>query len=285
MNIDKSLEIMNINLKDLYSMDSNKLKKIYHQRALKLHPDKGGSNSEFKELQEAYDYLNIMVELNECNNPLYEKYINTLETSNIINKIKKYILKYVNNISLSYINNCNDRELNNIEKILDFYKDKIPVNIYNKINEIIINNTRDNLENFILKPSLQDLFENKIYRLNYKSEIFNVPLWHSELYYDTKDKNEICIKCLPNLSPYIDIDYENNIHICVFENINNIFKNQHVNVVITEKIIYKINSCDINFQPVQQIVLKNKGISKISGTNIYDTKIKSNIVVTLNICQ
>ena len=285
MNIDKSLEIMNINLKDLYSIDSNKLKKIYHQRALKLHPDKGGTNSEFKELQEAYDYLNIMVELNEYNNPLYEKYINTLETSNIINKIKKYILKYVNNISLSYINNCNDRELNNIEKILDFYKDKIPVNIYNKINEIITNNTKDNIESFILKPSLQDLFENKIYRLNYKSEIFNVPLWHSELYYDTKDKNEICIKCLPNLSPYIDIDYENNIHICVFENINNIFKNQYVNVVITEKTIYKINSCDINFQPVQQIVLKNKGISKISGTNIYDTKIKSNIVVTLNISQ
>lgn len=284
MNIDLAIKIMNIEKKELYLLDNSKLKKIYHQRALVLHPDKGGSNEEFKQLTEAYDYLNIMVELNEYNTSPYENYVKSckdnFEYSNVINKLKTYIFKYINSISVSYINECDDKQIHNIEKILEYYKDKIPQSVYNKI--INVMKTNDNCKEFILKPSLDDLLENKIYRFNYNNEIFNVPLWHSELYYDTKDNNEICIKCLPDLSPFIDIDSENNIHIYVFEKIYNIFKNQYLEVKLTNNFIYKINSSEINILPSQQIILKNKGISKIYGNNIYDTKHKSNIIITLN---
>lgn len=284
MNIDIATKIMNIEKKDLYLIDNSKLKKIYHQRALILHPDKGGSNEEFKQLSEAYDYLNIMVELNEYNTSPYENYLKScsdnFEYSNVINKLKKYVFKYINSISVSYINECDDKQIENIEQILHFYKDKIPQSVYNKI--INVMKTNNNCKEFILKPSLDDLLNNKIYRFNYNSEIFNVPLWHSELYYDTKDNNEICIKCLPDLSPFIDIDTENNIHIYVFENIYTIFKNQYLEIKLTNDISYRVNADEINFIPSQKIILKNKGISKIYGNNIYDTKQKSNIIVTLN---
>ena len=285
MNIDLAIEIMNIEKKDLYSLDNSKLKKIYHQRALILHPDKGGSNEQFKRLSEAYDYLNIMIELNEYNTSPYENYLKScsdnFEYSTLINKLKKYVFKYINSISLSYINECDDKQMENIEKILEYYKDKIPQSVYNKIINVMTSNKTH--KEFILKPSLNDLLENKIYRFNYNNEIFNVPLWHSELYYDTKDNNEICIKCLPDLSPFIDIDTENNIHIYVFEKIQTIFKNQYLEIKLTDSCIYRIDSDEINFLPSQQIILKNKGISKIYGNNIYDTKQKSNIIVTLNI--
>ena len=283
MNINLALNIMNINKKDLYLLDNTKLKKIYHTRALTLHPDKGGTNEEFKLLSEAYDYLNIMVELNEYNTSPYENYVKScsdnFEYSNVVNKMKTYVFKYINSISESFINECDDTQLGNIEQILEYYKDKIPQSVYNKISSVMKTN---NCKEFILNPSLNDLFENKIYRFNYNNEIFNVPLWHSELYYNTKDNNEICIKCLPDLSPFIDIDTDNNINIYVFENINTIFKNQYLEVKLNENKVYRVNADEINFVPCQIIILKNKGISKIYGNNIYDTNKKSNIIVTLN---
>ena len=285
MNTDKALKIMNINKHTLYSLDHVILKKKYHQLALKLHPDKGGTNNEFRQLQEAYDYLNIMVELNTFNTSPYENYINNSSTNfeykYVINKLKKYIFKYIKSVSMSYINECDDKQFENLEKILEYYKDKIPPSVYNKI--ISTMNTSNNCKNFILKPTIDDLLENKIYRLNYNNEIFNVPLWHSELYYDTKDNDEICVKCIPELNPFIDIDSDNNIHIYIFENINTLFKNQYIDIQLSDNFTYKIHARDITILPCQKIILKNKGITKISNKNLYDTNYKSDIIVTLNI--
>lgn len=285
MNTDVALKIMNIDKNELYSLDHIKLKKKYHYCALKVHPDKGGTNDDFRQLQEAYDYLNIMVELNTFNTSPYENYINNSSTSfeykDVINKLKKYIFKYINSISLSYINECDDKQLENIEKILEYYKNKIPASVYNKI--INIMNIPSVCKTFILKPTLDDLLENKIYRFNYNNEIFNVPLWHNELYYDTTDKSEICIKCIPELTPFIDIDSDNNIHIYIFENVNTLFKNQYIDVYLTDNFKYKIYARDITILPSQKIILKNKGITKISNKTLYDTTYKSDIIVTLNI--
>lgn len=285
MNTDKALEIMNINKNDLYSLDHGILKKKYHQLALKLHPDKGGSNDKFRQLQEAYDYLNIMVELNTFNKSPYENYINNSSTNfeykDVINKLKKYIFKYINSVSMSYINECDDKQIGNLEKILEYYKHKIPPSVYNKIISTI--NTTNECKTFILKPTIDDLLENKIYRLNYNNEIFNVPLWHSELYYDTKNTDEICVKCIPELNPFIDIDSDNNIHIYIFENINTLFKNQYIDIQLSDNFTYKIHARDITILPSQKIILKNKGITKISNKNLYDTNYKSDIIVTLNI--
>ncbi len=273
MNMNEALHIMKLNQDDLILLDSVKLKKKYHQCALLYHPDKGGSNEEFKKLQEAYDYLNVIIEFHN-----YKK-----ENTNIYDKIQKYIFKYINSISLAYIDECDNKQIKNMEKILEFYKSKIPTNIYDKIKNMLKPYNNNDNKTFVLKPSLDDLFENKIYRFNYKNEIFNVPLWHCELYYDTNTNEEICIKCCPELNPYIDIDSENNIQIFLFEEAATIFKNQYVDVKITEKISYKIYASDISFLPSQTIILKNKGISKISNLNTYDTKNISDIIVILNI--
>ncbi len=285
MNIEKAIEIMKIEKNDLKTIDSLKLKKIYHTRALKLHPDKGGSDDDFKELQEAYDFLNIIIDLNDykSSDNNYENYFNMYKMDeNLFDKLKYYIFKYVNKVSLSYIDECDPKQINNLEKILDFYKGKIPFGVYNKIAEIINNNKKSD-KSFTLNPSINDLFENKIYRFNYNSEIFNVPLWHSELYYDTNTKEEICINCIPQLHPFVDIDSENNIHVFIFEKLSTIFKQQYFDVKLSDKINFRIFSNEINLLPSQQIILKNKGISKITGTNIYDTKYKSNIIINLNI--
>ena len=276
--MNKALDIMNLNYLDLNNMTNIQLKKIYHKQALIFHPDKGGSCEKFKELQEAFEYLSILIDLNS-----YEKNddFENIKDKNIIEKIQKYIMKYINNLSFNYLNECNTSQLNTIELILNFYKNKIPENIYNKIANIL--NSKNNSKDLILTPSLDDLFDDKIFRLNYENEIFNVPLWHSELYYDTKNNKEICIKCIPILPESIEIDNNNNIHIHLLKNKDEIFINQYCNMQLTEKINFKIHSHEINFMPIQTIILKNNGISKISNANIYDNKVKSDIIITLQL--
>jgi len=274
MNIDNALFIMNISKDELYNIDNVDLKKIYHKQALKIHPDKGGSNKEFQDLQEAYDYLNIIIELN---NTTQDREYNTTD---IINNFKKYIYKYVNSVSVSYIDECDIKQLNSLETILNHYKGKIPSSIYNKISKIIKKNS--NTE-FILEPTLNDLVNDKIYRFSYNDEIFNVPLWHSEMYYDTVNNIEICIKCIPKLPGYIDIDCDNNVHIFIKKSINDVFLNQLIKFNLTDTKIITVESKNISFLPYQEIIIPRSGISKINNSNIYNTSFKSNIILHLSL--
>ena len=98
-----------------------------------------------------------------------------------------------------------------------------------------------------------------------------------------KNNKEICIKCIPILPESIEIDNNNNIHIHLLKNKDEIFINQYCNMQLTEKINFKIHSHEINFMPIQTIILKNNGISKISNANIYDNKVKSDIIITLQL--
>lgn len=274
MNIEIALNIMNITNDELYNMDTIQLKKIYYKQALKTHPDKGGSNEEFKKLQEAYDYLTIIIELN---NTTQDREYNTKD---IINNFKQYIYKYVNSVSLSYLDECDKKQLNSLEIILNHYKDKIPTSIYNKIYKIV---KKDSNNEFILEPTIDELVNDKIYRFHYNNEIFNVPLWHSEMYYDTITNIEICIKCIPNLPEFIDIDCDNNIHIFIKKNIKDIFINQYIKFNLTDTKVITVDSKDISFLPSQEIIIPRIGISKINNSNIYNTSVKSNIILHLTL--
>lgn len=54
MNLAKAMNILDLTQ---IPQDLNELRKKYYQKAKNLHPDKGGSNSEFNQLKEAYDFL------------------------------------------------------------------------------------------------------------------------------------------------------------------------------------------------------------------------------------
>lgn len=275
MDMNKALKIMNLTEDELLNLTLDKLKKIYHKNALIYHPDKGGTDEEFKELQEANEYLVVIIELNNSKNCNENQ-------ENLFHNISKTLFNYISSLSFSYINDCDNKEVDNIEKILDHYKDKIPEALYLKITKILKKFDTNN-DHIILKPTLDELLENKIYRLNYHNEIFNVPLWHSELYYDTNNNNEICVKCIPDLPVHIDIDMNNNLLIYLIENKDKIFKDQYLNVKLTSNYEIKIFTNEINLLPIQTILIKNKGISKILNSNIYDTKIKSDLIITLQL--
>ena len=62
MDLIQSMKILNITKNDLYSLNEAKLKKIFQNKALKMHPDKGGTSKDFINLKSARDNIQIVLE-------------------------------------------------------------------------------------------------------------------------------------------------------------------------------------------------------------------------------
>ena len=142
-------------------------------------------------------------------------------------------------------------------------------------------------EVFILNPSIDDLFENNLYKLDVNNKIYIVPLWHNELYFDGVD-GEIIVKCNPELPDNIYIDTNNNIvvNICI-ELRNTLLASPEVLFFIGKK-QFAIPMDKITIQRNQTIILKEKGISKIQYgdsmiSNMYNVNNKSDIFVNLTL--
>jgi hypothetical protein len=142
-------------------------------------------------------------------------------------------------------------------------------------------------EVFILNPSIDDLFENNLYKLDVNNNIYIVPLWHNELYFDGVD-GEIIVKCNPELPDNLYIDTNNNIiiNLCI-ELTNALLASQDVLFTIGKK-QFAIPTDKITIQRNQTIVLKEKGISKIQYgdsmiTNMYNVNNKADIFVNLTL--
>ena len=135
------------------------------------------------------------------------------------------------------------------------------------------------------------MFENNLYRLTENEQTYIVPLWHHELVYDSIDENgeiiELIVKCVPLLPENVRIDSYNNIHIKLKRNILEIYKNlsQYVMFSIGKR-NFGIWKNDIRIVQVQNIILYERGISKICTNSTYDTfdiTEKGDIIVELDI--
>jgi hypothetical protein len=68
----------------------------------------------------------------------------------------------------------------------------------------------DNVQIYKLNPSIDDLLNNNFYKLYIENELFLVPLWYNESYFDISG-SEIIVICEPELPKGMQIDDDNNI--------------------------------------------------------------------------
>lgn len=285
------------------------LTKRYRKLALKYHPDKNGntleSNEKFKKINEAYTYLKReIVSLNpeyynsekddELNDESCSIYLNVLKNFiktamegnyiDIITKIVNEILIAGKEISLKVFEDLDKDTALNIYIFLSKHKTTLHFTneLLENVRQIVLHKY-DNVEIYKLNPSIEDLINNNFYKLYIEENLYLVPLWHRESYYDGSGC-EIIVLSEPELPEYMSIDDDNNliieVNVSVYNELPEMIKyGRSISFYIGET-SYSIPLSNLYIRPEQYYCLKGKGISKIKK-DIYDISEKSDIIVKI----
>jgi curved DNA-binding protein CbpA len=314
MNYKDAFEILEIDLTEIGYNDISLeyLKKQYRRLALKNHPDKNGntfeSNEKFKKINEAYHYLKREIkhinpeDLEEENHNSEEDihdsslYFNILrgfmktvfegKYNDILSKIVNDIMIAGKKLSAKLFDDLDKDTALNIYTFLSNNKTTLHISqeILDIVRDIVVKKY-DNVEVYKLNPSIIDLLNNNLYKLYVNEELFLVPLWHSESYFDGSGC-EIMVICEPELPNGITIDDDNNI--CVETEISAyhqlpdyIMDNGFVGIEIGGK-DFTIPLSNLYMKREQYYRIKNEGLSKIKK-DIYDVSEKTDIIVKINL--
>ena len=303
MNYKKACKILQFEKNDI--INESTIKKQYRMLALIYHPDKNKGDyatEKFHEANEAYEYLLKYEGYMDTNNIFTEDFNETMFSDNTYSFI---LFKFLNSISEDNGNNvmntiinklttvCEDKAmelLNNLEKntlikvykLLSKYKEAFHFNnnYIDKIKDLVISKTVND-ERIILNPSLEDLIEQKLYKLEYRENIYYIPLWQNEVVYDISD-NELYVSCEPNLPKHITIDDKNNISISVSYPCKDMFEQDIIYVDFCNKKI-PIYTRNLYIKQKQTIRYANQGIPTIASQDVYDVSKLSDIYITITI--
>jgi hypothetical protein len=305
MNYKDACIILDIDSSDELTTDI--LKKNYRSMALKYHPDKNSQEnavSRFQEIQEAYEYLMKYKEFIDIEDNSEEDY----DTEDILNKNNyksilfsflknilipdnrnKLLLTIINKISttcesnaIDILNKLDKQTLIKIYEIIDNYREVLHFgeDFLLKIKNIVNDKIKDD-ECIILNPTIDDLFENNVYKLKLNGFTYIVPLWHSELVYDNSG-NDVYVKCIPVLPDNIEIDEKNNIHVTCEYELNKIWKEEILSIDVGKQRFY-IKRDSLKIKPYQSIQFSKQGISKINTKNMYDVTNKGDIIIEIEL--
>jgi hypothetical protein len=317
MNWEKATKIIGVNLIPISDLNLTIIKRKYHKLSLLHHPDKNNNTEEakikFQEINEAYSYLKEIYyyendnnednnENNNEDNYFYKNNSNDLFTFSYFLKIfinslfeKKYgdaVYKVVNDIlnnyksiSIAIFDGLEKEHCLMIYTFIMKYKNLLHLNqhIIDQIREIILKKY-DNVSCYTLNPNLNDLFENNVYKLCVKEEMYIVPLWHNELHFSTNNNEELIVLCNPVLPNNISIDEYNNIIIdfdVSFSNVIQLLQNDsnfEIKLDTNRKI--NIDLSNLFIKKEQKYTLLGAGISTIKD-DIYDVEDKSDIIVNI----
>ena len=317
MDLQEAFEVLGICSNEVPQLTIDKLKKKYHKMALLNHPDKNGNSTEstakFQKINEAYQLVEREIKsfsfshsfehdasYNENQN---QKDDLTAGFSFFVNLFMENILsgkynEFVSSIIKDIVGGCKEVSLKLFEDldkdnclfIYDFmlkYKSILHISetIIEKVREIIVEKYKD-IQIFILNPSMDDLFENNIYKLCIDTEnTFLVPLWHNELYFEDIKQNEIIVRCCPELPENICIDEENNILIDLKIKWDfSLIESNKIPFLLGKK-EFHLTTEELKMMKTQTHILRKQGISKIREKDMYSIDKKSDIVVNIRFVE
>ena len=290
----EACRILEIN-KDDINIDN--VKRQYRLKALYYHPDKNPSidaKERFQEVLESYEFLCHRIDNKSANNKG-----NPVDYKHFVSQFFKNIIEGVNQEELLYsvlkktVFLCEEKALDSLEglekntliKLYEIYqKNKeclhLKEDFIERVKELI-NNKIEKDECIILKPNIDDLLKDNVYKLTVEDHTFMVPLWHNELVYDNSG-SDIYVKCSPTLDDNIEIDSKNNIYVYIRSTIDKIWCDDELLVNIGSQ-QYFIKRDELHMKSNQQYTLKGRGISKINYNNMYDVSRRSDIIIHLKI--
>lgn len=138
----------------------------------------------------------------------------------------------------------------------------------------------------IIRPTLDDVYIDNVYKCQHDNRDYLIPLWHHELVYDCNTYDFI-VKVLPKMpSPNYWIDDENNLHqeveYTLYELWDYVTEEKCMEIFFGKKrfVFYPYK---LNLLPEQTWVWENEGISKINNNNVYDVSKRAKVILHIKI--
>ena len=249
----EALSILEIPTNGSNTYDSAYITKAYRIASLKYHPDKNENSPEstakFQQINEAYQYLMSNTNTTTTTTDLL---------SSSYHDIFVFFIRAMFNRSGSQSVNVNSDDIeaalmhivsSNYDKLLHTLDKSTAVAVYEFMREYadILHLPSDALEKMfkivsdkmksdnviILNPTLTDVFQKKVYELEYESKHFRVPLWHNEIYYKLDNDADLVVRCnISDVPEYMYIDENNHITINIRTSIQKLLDTGSVTVCI-----------------------------------------------------
>lgn len=302
------LNIQNYNITNIQYISYNELKKHYHIQALLYHPDKNNNTENstliFQNINCAFRTLKDVISANDLSaNDLIRDDLSANDLNND-DSYNNLLINFINNV-INYYNNNNVLNLDEIKLEADKHLTMFLETLFSNLSLIILEdiylllakfNNNYLLTNrivtiikkliisileknaiYIINPTISNLLNSDIYKLNINNEYVYVPLWHNELAFE----NAI-IKIYPLLATNMYLDSSNNIYY-TYKNkfstlLENIANNINYIIITIDNNTYSIAINNLIMSKYQTYILKNQGIPVINSNNILDNSVKSSII-------
>ena len=147
----------------------------------------------------------------------------------------------------------------------------------------IVQQKFENVLIYKLNPTINDLMNNNIFKLNVNDQICYVPLWINESYFDISGC-EVIVLCEPDIPENILIDDYNNIHLIREVSINDLLihltaGNKNLKIELADK-VFEIPVEELYMKKEQKYTIKNKGLNILDEFDINNTfSEKTDIIV------
>jgi len=208
MDISKACEILEIEISNSFTLAE--VKKAYYKASLKHHPDHNigdiDSNARFQKINEAYTFLSTYIQIKQEHKQHQHEHMqeqgheekDNIDDDIIIKFIKTLIDFNIKEISLTAFEGLNKDNSLKIFEYIEKYSSML--GLEPEFIESVRKLTREKMKNdivIIINPTIENIMNNELYKLEYNNENYYVPLWHDEISYDISETEYLIVKCKP----------------------------------------------------------------------------------------